>query len=127
MKQYSGNPQFTTISPTGDGSFATGSKNGEIRFYKQIGKNANNKFTSAGEPVIHLDTTKDGKWVLATFRTYLRLIPTENNQDESLYTKKIPFENRPHPIKLEISLQDLQAYGGAKEFKLLPAKFDECK
>ncbi len=77
--------------------------------------------------MIHLDTTKDGKWVLATFRTYLRLIPTENNQDESLYTKKIPFENRPHPIKLEISLQDLQAYGGAKEFKLLPAKFDECK
>jgi len=79
MKDYSGNPYFTTISATGDGSFATGSKNGEIRFYNQIGKNANNKFTSAGEPVIHLDTTKDGKWVLATFRKYLRLIPTENN------------------------------------------------
>jgi hypothetical protein len=64
------------LSATGDGNFVTGARSGEIRFYKQIGKNANNKFTSAGEPVIHLDTTKDGKWVLATFRTYLRLIPT---------------------------------------------------
>lgn len=34
MKEYSGNPQFTTISPSGDGSFVTGSKAGEIRFYK---------------------------------------------------------------------------------------------
>lgn len=76
MKDYSGNPQFTTISATGSGSFVTGSQSGEIRFYNQIGKNANNKFTAAGEPVIHLDTTKDGKWVLATFRRYLRLIPT---------------------------------------------------
>lgn len=76
MKEYSGNPQFTTISPNGAGNFATGSKNGEIRFYKEIGKNANNKFTASGEPVISLDTTKDGKWVLATFKRYLRLIPT---------------------------------------------------
>jgi hypothetical protein len=48
MKEYSGNPYFTSISATGSGQFATGSKTGEIRFYNQIGKNANNKFTSAG-------------------------------------------------------------------------------
>jgi hypothetical protein len=126
MKEYSGNPQFTTISPTGDGSFVTGAKNGEIRFYKEIGKNANNKFTSSGESVIHLDTTKDGKWVLATFRSYLRLIPTENNSDESLFSKKMSFEVRPHPIRLEISLEDIQKHG-VKDFCFLPAKFDESK
>jgi hypothetical protein len=36
-----------------------------------------------------LDTTKDGKWVLATFRRYLRLIPTENDDEVSLFDKKI--------------------------------------
>ena len=123
MKEYSGNPQFTTISPTGEGHFATGSKNGEIRFYKQIGKNANNKFTSTGEPVIHLDTTKDGKWVLATFKTYLRLIPTENDHDESLFSRKIAFEHRPHPIRLSIALDDVQRHG-VKDLQFLPAKFD---
>jgi hypothetical protein len=76
--------------------------------------------------VLNLDTTKDGKWVLATFRKYLRLIPTENNDDDSLFSKKIPFDNRPSPIKLDISLQDLQIYG-AKDFAFLPAKFDESK
>lgn len=100
MKEYSGNPQFKNISATGDGSFVTGSANGEIRFYnKQVGKNANNKFTSVGEPVIHLDTTKDGQWVLATFSNYLRLIPTETN-DGNLFNKKIPYEHRMRPIKL---------------------------
>ncbi len=76
LKEYSGKTQFNTINVTGNGSFVTGAKSGEIRFFKQIGKNANNKFTSVGDPVIHLDTTKDGKWVLATFKRYLRLIPT---------------------------------------------------
>lgn len=76
--------------------------------------------------MLNLDTTKDGKWVLATFRKYLRLIPTENNDDDSLFSKKIPFDNRPSPIKLDISLQDLQIYG-AKDFAFLPAKFDESK
>ena len=104
----------------------TGAKNGEIRFYRQIGKNATNKFTSTGEPVLHLDTTKDGQWVLATFKHYLRLIPTENDQDESLFSKKIAFPNRPHPVKLEISLEDIQKYE-VKNFTLLPAKFDESK
>ena len=126
LKEYTGNPQFTTINATGSGSFVTGAKNGEIRFFKQIGKNANNKFTSAGDPVIHLDTTKDGKWVLATFRRYLRLIPTENDDEVSLFDKKISLNDRPTPIKLEVSLLDLQRFG-IKDFCFLPAKFDESK
>jgi hypothetical protein len=73
--------------------------------------------------VIHLDTTKDGKWVLATFKRYLRLIPTENDNDVSLFDKKIPFNERPTPIKLEISLSDIQKYA-IKDFTFLPAKFD---
>ena len=76
QKNYTNNPHFTCISVTGSGAFATGSEQGEVRFYKNIGKNANNKFTSEGGPVLSLDTTKDGMWVLATFKRFLRLIPT---------------------------------------------------
>jgi hypothetical protein len=124
LKDYSGNPQFAAINVTGKGAFVTGAKTGEIRFYNQIGKNATNKFTSSGDRVIHLETTKDGKWVLATFRRYLRLIPTENDDELSLFDRKIPLMERPTPIKLEISLEDLQKYG-IKDFCFLPAKFDE--
>ena len=76
QKNYTNNPHFTCINVTGSGAFATGSQQGEVRFYKSIGKNANNKFTSEGGPVLSLDTTKDGMWVLATFKRFLRLIPT---------------------------------------------------
>ena len=38
----------------------------------------------------------------------------------------MPFDNRPRPIKLEISLDDVQKYG-VKDFKLIAAKFDESK
>jgi hypothetical protein len=34
LKNYTGNPQFTTINVTGNGTFVTGAKNGEIRFFK---------------------------------------------------------------------------------------------
>ena len=36
------------------------------------------------------------------------------------------FDQRPRPIKLEISLDDVQKCG-IKDFKFLPAKFDESK
>jgi hypothetical protein len=35
-----------------------------------------NKFPNFGK-VLHLDTTKDGKWILATFETHLVLLPTD--------------------------------------------------
>ena len=108
QKNYTNNPLFTCVSVSGNGCFATGSKKGEVRFYRSIGKNANNKFTSDGDPVLHLDTTKDGKWVLATFKHYLRLIPTLTEDDQSLYERKIAYEDRPTPIKLDLRLDDLQ-------------------
>jgi hypothetical protein len=38
----------------------------------------------------------------------------------------VPFDQRPSPIKLDISLEDLQSFG-VKDFSFLPAKFDESK
>jgi hypothetical protein len=37
------------------------------------------------DPVLHLESTMDGKWLLATFKTYLILLPTETNDGTSLY------------------------------------------
>lgn len=99
-KNYTNDMQFTSMAVDGKGRFAIGSETGEIRLYKQIGKNANSKFTSTGEPVIHLESTKDGFWLLATFPTFLRLIPTETAENQSLYETKLPYKDRPQPMKL---------------------------
>lgn len=44
------------------------SKNGDLRFYKEIGekKNAINLYPGLGDNILFLDTSKDGKWILAT-------------------------------------------------------------
>ena len=57
-----------------------------------------------GDPVLHLESTKDGKWLLATFKKYLLLLPTETEEEESLYENKIKIDERPRPIKLTIKL-----------------------
>jgi hypothetical protein len=58
------------------GNYALGSSSGEIRLYNKIGSNANCKYSSFGDKVLHLESTKDGKWLLATFSKFLILLPT---------------------------------------------------
>ena len=68
---------FNKISVDSKGRFACSSTSGEIRLFPEIGKNTNCKYPGFGDPVLHLESTKDGKWLLATFKSYLMLIPTE--------------------------------------------------
>lgn len=42
MKNYNSNPKFACFATTVQGYFATGSLNGDIRLYKETGKNAKN-------------------------------------------------------------------------------------
>jgi hypothetical protein len=84
-KTYQNSPGFSKICVDGRGRFAVGSETGEIKLFNSIGRNANCKYPGLGDPVLHLDSTKDGKWLLASFKTYLLLIPTETNDDISLY------------------------------------------
>jgi hypothetical protein len=41
-----------------------------------MGKNAKNLFPGWGEPIYHIEVTKNGKWLLATCKNYLILLPT---------------------------------------------------
>ncbi len=41
-----------------------------------MGKNAKNLFPGWGEPINHIEVTKNGKWLLATCKNYLILLPT---------------------------------------------------
>jgi hypothetical protein len=59
------------------GRYAVGSSTGEIRLYNKIGSNANCKYSSFGDKVLHLEATRDGRWLLATFPKFLVLMPTE--------------------------------------------------
>lgn len=47
-KKYTSNPRFSCFATTKDGYFAVGSETGEIRLFKEIGKNARNLIAGNG-------------------------------------------------------------------------------
>lgn len=53
-KRYSTGPEFNTLAVDQKGRFAVGSETGEIRLYNKIGNNANCKYSSFGDKVLHL-------------------------------------------------------------------------
>ncbi len=119
--------EFTCVTTTADKQLAVGRENGDIAFYSRVGQNAKNCFTGigVGEPITSLDTTKDGKWLLATQRTCLILLPCFARSDSKLtaFNKTLKYEERLVPYRLTISPGDRRRLQ-ISEVRFTPAKFD---
>jgi hypothetical protein len=93
---YATDYKFSAVTTTGNGQLALGSSKGEIRFYDRLGlKRAKTLLTGLGDEIIGVDTSLDGKYVLATCKTYILLIKTQvegesKNAFETSLTKKMP-------------------------------------
>ena len=128
FKNYSTHPNFESIVTTGFGGIATGSENGDIRLFNEIGRNAKTLMTGFNYPIKYLDSTIDGKYILATCDKYILVINTENEYNLNGFntcfgTTKIK------PLILHLSINDLIKYNLNNEF-FTPAKFNNntnCK
>ncbi len=82
-KIYNSKNNFTCITTNQEGQFCIGKENGEVSFYTDIG-NAKNTVQTFGDCILGLDSTRDGKWLLATCEKYLILLPTMGrDQDQT--------------------------------------------
>jgi hypothetical protein len=75
-KQYAGKNGFSSVTTTESGKVAVASYKGEIRLFDTIGKNAKTALPPVGDAILGIDVTADGRWIIATTRTYLLLIDT---------------------------------------------------
>lgn len=64
-----------------------------------------------GHAIIGIDTTADGKWLLATTSKYLMLVPVELEDGRTGFDVSMGNKNKPVPFKLQILPQDLVKYG----------------
>lgn len=87
-REYKTQTNFNVLTTTTEGGFAIGGTDGKIRLYKKGAKDANTILPGLSDPILHLEVTKDSRWILATTKTYLLLIPT------SLINGKTGFETR---------------------------------
>jgi hypothetical protein len=75
-KQYAGKNRFSGVTTTESGKIAVASEKGEIRLFDTIGKNAKTALPPLGDAISGIDVTADGRWIIATTKTYIILVDT---------------------------------------------------
>ncbi|KAK4184291.1 VID27 cytoplasmic protein-domain-containing protein [Podospora australis] len=130
LKQYVSKNDFSAISTTEKGHIAVASNKGDIRLFDRLGINAKTHIPALGEPIIGLDVSADGRWVLATCRTYLLLIDamqkSGKNEGKLGFEKSFAADQKPQPRRLALTPEHVAqfAYETGKGVHFTPAKFN---
>lgn len=84
MNQYQSKNEFSCTTTTGTGDLIVASNKGDIRLYNQIDKRAKTHLPGLGDPIIGVDVTDDGKFILSTCKNYLLVVETEANTGDAV-------------------------------------------
>lgn len=107
LKQYASKNAFSAAATTEKGYIAVASTKGDIRLFDRLGIQAKTALPALGDPIIGLDTSADGRWVLATTRTYLLLIDTlqkeGKNEGRLGFEKAFAKDSKPQPRRLALT------------------------
>ncbi|KAI9743354.1 MAG: hypothetical protein M1818_003200 [Claussenomyces sp. TS43310] len=130
LKQYASKNDFSAAATTEKGYIAVASNKGDIRMFDRLGINAKTHIPALGEPIIGLDVSADGRWVLATCRTYLLLIDSlqkgGKNEGKLGFEKSFAKDSKPQPRRLGLTpshVAQFQHETGAP-LSFTPARFN---
>jgi len=125
FKQYVSKNKFSGVATTSYGKLAVASEKGDIRLFDSIGKNAKTALPPLGDPIIGIDVTADGRYIVSTTSTYLLLIDTligeGRYQGQLGFDRSFPATAKPQPVRLHLRAEHV-AYMGRISFT--PAKFN---
>ena len=107
LKQYASKNDFSAAATTEQGYIAVASNKGDIRMFDRLGINAKTALPALGDPIIGIDTSADGRWILATTRTYLLLIDAlqkeGKNEGKLGFEKAFAKDSKPQPRRLALT------------------------
>lgn len=107
LKQYVSKNDFTATATTEKGYIAVASNKGDIRMFDRLGINAKTQIPALGEPIIGLDVSANGRWILATCRTCLLLIDAlqkdGKNKGKLGFEKSFAKDSKPQPRRLGLT------------------------
>jgi hypothetical protein len=121
---------FKCGATTGDGDLVVGTGLGEIRLFSHdtmakggeaigVAPRAKTKLIGYGDPILAVDSTRDGKFVLATCESYLILCPVSDEAGNHTGFKK---SVKRSPVLLQLTPEDVVTVGGKVNFTA--AKFN---
>lgn len=106
FKLYAGKNDFSAATTDERGRLAVASNKGDLRLFDQIGKNAKTALPAIGDPIIGVDVSADGRWIVATCRTYLllidTLIPEGRFAGQLGFDRSFPANAKPLPRRLQL-------------------------
>ena len=107
LKQYASKSAFSNAATTEQGYIAVASEKGDIRMFDRLGIKAKTALPALGETIIGLDVSADGRWILATCRTYLMLIDAMQkdgkNEGKLGFEKSFAKDSKPQPRRLALT------------------------
>ncbi|KAI5863763.1 VID27-domain-containing protein [Durotheca rogersii] len=133
LKQYVSKNDFSAVSTTEKGYVAVASNKGDIRLFDRLGINAKTVIPALGEPIIGLDVSADGRWVLATCRTYLLLVDalqkSGKNEGKLGFEKPFAADSKPQPHRLALTPEHVAQFHHetGKGVSFTPARFNASK
>ncbi|KAI8359368.1 VID27 cytoplasmic protein-domain-containing protein [Mortierella sp. GBAus27b] len=123
FKQYAKGNNFTCVTTTDNGSVALAGSKGDIKLFNVIGKNAKTALPGLGDPILGIDVAGNGRYVIATCKTYLMLIDVLNPENKKLgFDASFPAKDKPKCIKLQLRPEHVAAMKQAVSFT--PARFN---
>ncbi|KAJ2079837.1 Vacuolar import and degradation protein 27 [Coemansia sp. RSA 988] len=126
QKAYATKNGFTSAATTDSGAVAVGSSKGDIRLFDRLGVRAKTALPALGEAILGIDVTSDGRYVVATCKTYLLLIDTKVADDSAGRTgfeRSFPQAKKPAPKRLQLKPEHVVYMGAPISFT--PAKFNQ--
>jgi len=139
--QYTSGAKLKCGATTSAGHLAVGTAKGEIKLfnYKRLQASdfsrhnathvqgvfnklrATTNLPGFGDPIIGIDVTADGKWILGTCKSYLLVVPTQLEGGVTGFEKQMG-QKKPMPRRLQLKNQHIKLVGGNVSFT--PARFN---
>ena len=130
LKQYASKNDFSAAATTEKGYIAVASNKGDVRLFDRLGINAKTHIPALGEPIIGLDVSADGRWLLATCKNYLLLIDAlqkgGKNEGKLGFEKSFAKDDKPQPRRLGLTPSHVAQFQHETKAPLsfTPAKFN---
>ncbi|KAJ3189702.1 vacuolar import and degradation protein 27 [Irineochytrium annulatum] len=127
-KQYAVKNGFSCAATTGNGAVAVASTKGDVRLYDKLGMRAKTHLPGLGDPIIGVDCTASGRYIIATCKNYLLLICTEYKDGDGDDAKiksgfsKSMADKKPAPRKLQLKPEHVAFMACPVSFT--PARFN---
>ncbi|KAJ1914140.1 Vacuolar import and degradation protein 27 [Mycoemilia scoparia] len=103
FKMYASKPNFTCAATTESGHIVVAGEKGTVQLFDRIGPRAKTALPALGDSIIGIDVTADGRYLVATCKTYLLLVDTKVQDDpkgRNGFQKSFPKDKKPVPKRL---------------------------